>query len=338
MRIFIVLFLFLYSLVGVQSSSLAQEIPLEVHPVYPENQEEGVKGYFHLSVSPGERQKVKVKLVNKTVHPVNVRIEPANGYTNPEGGMLYEKELNTEDATLLEGATEVKNFFKVEETVTLMPQQTLELPIEIIVPSKGNGTFLGAVKFIVEGNKEDEQTAKKGEANFILKTEIAYAMAIQLDVDEIPPPEFNLGKAGFNQTIGKVYLTMRNEAQRIQEGVEGTYLLENEQGDKVNDGKFGPFKMAPTTVIRYPFAWGTEPLRAGTYRLSVTMNVNGREIKEEQEITLGTNAVEEYAERAPAPTVEVQENGIPGWAWALIGGLGAGVLFFILGRFKKPQK
>lgn len=338
MRIFLILFLFLNILVGVQSTSLAQETPLEVHPVYPENQKEEVKGYFQLSVNPGEQQTVKVKLVNKTVESVNVRIEPSNGYTNPEGGMLYEKELNTEDASLLQGAAEAKNFFKVEDSIILEPQQTMELPIEIAVPAKGSGTFLGAVKFIVEGNKDEEQTAKKGEANFILKTEIAHAMAIQLDVGESPPPKFTLGKAGFNQIIGKVYLTMINEAQRIQEGVKGTYLLKNEQGDRVSEGEFGPFKMAPTTEIRYPFDWGTEPLREGTYRLAVTMNVNGEEIKEEQNITLETAAVEEFAQRAPGATLEVQEEGMPSWAWALIGGLGAVVLIIIMGFLRKLKK
>ncbi|MFC7686978.1 WxL protein peptidoglycan domain-containing protein [Ureibacillus sp. GCM10028918] len=338
MRIFIILFLLLYSLVGVQSTILAQDTPLEVHPVYPENQKEEVKGYFHLSVNPGEQQTVKVKLVNKTVESVNVRIEPSNGYTNPEGGMLYEKELNTEDASLLEGALEAKNFFKVKDSIILEPQQTLELPIEIAVPDKGSGTFLGAVKFIVEGNKDEKQTAKKGEANFILKTEIAHAMAIQLDVGESPPPKFSLGKAGFNQIIGKVYLTMINEAQRIQEGVEGTYFLENEQGDRVSEGGFGPFKMAPTTEIRYPFNLGTEPLTEGTYRLAVTMDVNGKVIKNEQNITLEKEAVKEFAERAPGATAEIQEEGMPSWTWALIGGVGAVVLIFIMGLLRKLKK
>ncbi|KGR74920.1 WxL protein peptidoglycan domain-containing protein [Ureibacillus sinduriensis] len=331
-------FLFLISLVGVQSTILAQETPLEVHPVYPMNQKEEVKGYFQLAVNPDEQQTVKVKLVNKTVESLNVRIEPSNGYTNPEGGMLYEKELNSEDASLLREASEAKNFFKVKESITLEPQQTLEIPIEIIVPSRANGTFLGAVKFVVEGNKENEKKTKRGEANFVLKTEIAHAMAIQLDIGELPPPEFTLGDAGFNQIIGKVYITMINQAQRIQEAIEGTYLLQNEQGEIVSEGEFGPFKMAPTTRIRFPFAMGTKPLREGTYRLAVTMNVNGKEIIEEKDIIIGSKALEEFAERSSSTTVAVQGNGMPGWGWALIGGLVAVIIFFLFGIFRSLQK
>nr|WP_309099194.1 DUF916 domain-containing protein [Fredinandcohnia onubensis] len=320
---------------------LSQEsgTPLIVEPLYPDNQVKSVKGYFRLKVQPNQKQTVKVKLINNLNEEQKIMIKPANGFTNPVGGMLYSESLESDNSILLEDGIKLAPNLKVESEIILKPKETRVIAIDIIVPNIDRGTILGAVRFITEGKTNEEMVeANEGEANFVLKTETVYAIAVQLDLPIATNPNFSLGNAGFSPEGPSVIIEMTNDAQMIQENISGEYQIEDSEGNQLFEGKINPFKMAPKTQIRHPLPWNYETLEPGDYTLYAKINVNNNEVVTEEEISIGNKQVDEYVERNQpiVPQGEAKE-GIPIWVWIISGSIVLAGLMFMLGRRKKTS-
>ncbi|SET27152.1 Protein of unknown function C-terminal [Oceanobacillus limi] len=303
----------------------AQEntVPLYIEPVYPSNQVDGVRGYFHLNVEPGQDQTVTVKLKNNLDEDLKVRMEPANGYSNPSGGMLYSRELQSDKSKLLNQAIKLADHISLDSEVTLEPKETREVTIDITVPNMDIGTALGGIRFVTEGTpKEESSDAEEGEANFILKTEIANAVAIQLDFPNRAHSNFQLENVGFSPEGPSVYSIFKNAAGLIQENISGQYRVEDSSGNQLFNGEIPSFKMAPFTQIRYPMYWDYETLEEGSYKLFLTMNVDGKEITSEEEFSIGDEEINKYVERTqPTVTTHEDNNRFPSWIWFAIGGV-----------------
>lgn len=312
--------------------------PIAVEPIYPNNQVEGIKGYFRLKVQPKQKQTIHVRLRNNKSQQQKVIIKAANGYTNPVGGMLYSEEMDSSNSVLLEGNIQLAPNLDVESEVILGPSETREIPITLTVPSIEKGTLLGAVRFITEGKPQEETVeAEEGEANFVLKTETVYAIAIQLDLPGKVDPNFSIGEAGFMLEGPSVYSEFLNQTQMIQEGISGEYQVEDSDGNQLFEGKIEEFKMAPQTKIRYPIPWNYESLEPGEYKLYVKMNVNNNEIASQQNFRVGNEEINEYVERTQPVVPSAQATGIPSWVW-IIGGLCLAAIMFWLGKRKSTRK
>ncbi|MCP8617037.1 DUF916 domain-containing protein [Salirhabdus salicampi] len=313
--------------------------PLTVLPIYPENQVEGIKGYYRLIVQPGDKETVNVLVRNNTDIEMDVIVRPVDAYTNPVGGMLYDLDIQSENSILLPNVIRLSDHVTTDEKITLRPNESREVAIEIDVPDINKGTVLGAISFITkEKTHEESHKTEEGEANFIINTETAFNMAIQLDFPDTVEPSFSLGEAGFNPLGPNVYLEMRNAAQRIEENISGEYRVETIDGESLFTGTIPPFKMAPTSHIRYPIHWDYETLSEGRYRIHITMNVNNNEISTEQDFRIGQEEVNEYAERIQPTVTQVERNdNVPIWAWIVAGSVVVGGLMFWLGSRRKAS-
>lgn len=311
--------------------------PLIVEPLYPDNQVENIKGYFRLKVQPNQKQTVRVKITNQLNDEQQISIQPANGYTNPVGGMLYNEEIKSDDSILLEDAIKLAPNLKVESDIILKPKETREIPIDIIVPNVDTGVILGAIRFITEGKTNTESVeANEGEANFVIKTETVYAIAVQLDLPNTTNSTFSLGKAGFSPDGPSVFMEMTNDAQMIQENISGEYHVEDLEGNQLFKGEIAPFKMAPKTRIRYPIRWNYETLEQGDYKLYLKMTYNNSEVETEEDFTIGNEEVNEYVEKTQpvVPQGKVEEDP-PIWIWVILGAIVLSILMFWLGKRKK---
>jgi hypothetical protein len=308
--------------------------PLSIEPIYPDNQDAKVKGYFKIRVEPNQKQTVKIRITNNLEDDQKVIIQKANGFTNPVGGMLYRETIDSNDSILLDDGIKLVDHIDVESEVTIAGKDTVEIPIDISVPDVDSGTILGAVRIVTEG-KADEKSVEveEGTANFVLQTETAQSIAIQLDLPKTVEPSFSMGKSGFTLNGPSAYMEMKNNAQMIQENLSGEYHLEDTDGNQLFQGEIPTFNMAPKTQINYPFQWNNETLEDGDYTLFVTLNANGEEVVAEESFTIGNDEVEEYVERNQPVVPEGQvENGIPIWVWILAGAIILAGVMFWLGR------
>ncbi|WP_428911941.1 WxL protein peptidoglycan domain-containing protein [Niallia sp. Krafla_26] len=322
----------------VKSYAVAEDTkqPLIIEPIYPENQNPETKGYFDLTVSPGEKQSLSVRITNNEDKEVMITMKSANAYTYPTGGMMYEYEINSPDTVLLDDAVRMAEYIKIEETVTVPPLSSVDVPVEISVPESNGQTLLGGILFTTQGDEtEQQQQVEEGKANFVLKTETVYAIAAQLNLPTTVTSNFFLGEAGFIPENAQVFIVMTNDAKKIQEEITGTYSVSDQEGNELFNGEFGPFKMAPKSKIRFPFQWGHDTLEDGTYTLTIQGKVEGKSINASETFTINNNDVEEYAEKAqPNKPQAVVNNGIPTWVW-IVGAILFGIVMFLIGKRKK---
>lgn len=314
------------------------KLPLTIDPIYPKNQNPQTKGYFDLSVHSNEKQLLKVRITNNEAKQITVNIKPANAFTNPSGGMMYGKEINSPDTILLPNAIRMAKYIGVQKSVTVPPSSSAEIPITIKVPKTNGQTLLGGILFTMQGNQtEKRQSVKKGTANFVLKSETVYAVAMQLNLPNKVATHFLIGQAGFSPENGNVYIEMTNDSQKIQEGINGSYTISNESGKKLFDGNFGPFKMAPESKIRYPIQWRAKTIDNGNYIIMLNGNVDGTKFKVTKKFTIGSNDVKEYAQKNQSNLPQTNVNkGISKWVW-IIGAILFGVIMFFIGR-RRPTK
>ncbi|MBU8906029.1 DUF916 domain-containing protein [Desertibacillus haloalkaliphilus] len=318
---------------GAQTIAQQNAMPFSVEPVYPDNQTPGIQGYFSLDVTPEDTQALRVNITNNREEEVVVNLRPANGYTNPRGGMLYETDLDSENTVILSDEVKLAEHIHVVESITIPARETEEVEIELNVPNREEGTLLGGIIFSSHGltAEEEERMAQEDEeeASFSIRTETAIAMAMQLNFPQSIEPQFSIGEAGFLPTEAQVYIEMLNEADSIQDNFTGEYEVMNVDGDVLFAGEFGPFKMAPSTRIRYPIDWQAETLEPGDYSVRIAADVNQEEIVEQREFTIDDEEIQEYVERV-MPDVAQPQQGMPAWAWALIGALTGVILVGIV--------
>ncbi|WKA58330.1 DUF916 domain-containing protein [Planococcus shenhongbingii] len=307
---------------------------LEVEPIYPENQVMETKGYFDVDVLPDEQVTMHLRLRNNEETPIDVRVEKANAYTSPTGGILYQLETESEGTTLLDDAVRLADHMETEEMVTIPALESVDLPVQVTVPDIDGQTLLGGIKIIqLTDTKEAEGEAGKDEATFTIDTETAHVFAIQLNLPTNAEPDFSTGKAGFTAPTAQVYLEVINDAHLIQGNIEWTYSVLDHTGTALFDGTVTTFNMAPKSKIRFPAAWNHEELKDGSYTLVANGQAGDQVIEVEEPFEISTEEVEEYAE-VINPTAVVEGGDIPMWVWVSIA-VAFGVIMFLLGQRRK---
>ncbi|GGH87254.1 hypothetical protein JOD43_003967 [Pullulanibacillus pueri] len=243
------IFLTLLSCMLWSQPSIAQETksPITVTPIYPKNQNQTVRGYFDLNVTPKQHQTIKISIKNNQDKDLTLKSEVTNAYSNPSGGIMYESSYQSKDSQLLPEAFTMTQYLQVAPSITVPAKKTVELPITISVPEKAVGTLLGGVRITLEGKtqKQQQTTTQGKEAQFIIKTQNAYVIAVQLDTPTSSQPSFSLGDSEFDPEKTAVLTTMTNHAPLIQKDIRGSYQVNDSNGNVLFKGSLGPFNMAP---------------------------------------------------------------------------------------------
>ncbi|MDG5789622.1 DUF916 domain-containing protein [Evansella sp. AB-P1] len=342
-KVFFSCFLTVFMIVNIvcieKTSAQEMDAPFSVEAILPDTQIEGASGYYHLQVNPGDEQTIHARIQNKRDHDITVHVLPLNSYTAPAGGIFYEESIESENTKLLGNATLMSELLNVDPFVELSANETVEVPIHILVPDTDEGTYLGGLLFASVGedvleeieNQEDEE----GDIGFIIRNEITFTLAVQLDLPETPDPNFAMGDVGINihPSGPEMYMEFINDAQMILRGTHGHYNVENENGEELFEGDFEPFTMVPQSEIRFPVPWQHESLEPGVYNVSISANVLDEEVTAERTFEIEGEQVREYEEIREDVPLE-QSKTIPVWVW-VIGGVVVAGIFYWLGARRK---
>ncbi len=244
--------------------SVADEQPISVVPILPDNQNAGVTGYFNLLVNSGDKQTIYMQITNNKKENIVIALAPANAYTRPTGGIFYSEEIDSPETIIVGGVL---------------------------------------ISEIGPASEDIEVETEKDEAKFKVITKNVFAAAIQLDFPEQATPVFSFGNAGFNPVGPNVFIAMRNDAPMIQREVFGEYQVTDKDGQEVFSGLFEPISMAPKTQMNFPMHWDSSVLEPGEYTLSIAANVVGEEIVAVERFNIDKTTVETYAERTNQPKI-----------------------------------
>jgi hypothetical protein len=314
-------------------STFAEEstVPLEIEPIYPDNQRKDTKGYFDLLVQPGQQQTVELSVTNNLEEEITLSGSTANAYTHPSGGMLYGQGIDSESTRLLEDAVHLVDYIKIKDTITIPAQSTVNVSIEILVPEEEGTTFLGGVLLTTQPMSiETQESTEKDTANVILNTETTYTVAVQLNLSNEETPDFSLGNAGFINETGEIFIEMSNNAHLIQEEILGTYSVTDQEGSELFSGEIPTFKMAPKSQIRYSIPWGNDRIEDGEYTLTVNGSAGGSEFTSTETFSIENKDVQEYADKNLPKANTSGGQGIPVWVW-ITGAIVFGFFMFMIG-------
>ncbi|MBU8906714.1 WxL protein peptidoglycan domain-containing protein [Desertibacillus haloalkaliphilus] len=309
--------------------------PITVYPVLPENQI-GQQTYYHLSVEPGQEQTIYIEVDNVSNDEQHVMLTAVDSFTGPQGGILYEEEMDPSISRLLYPDLALSNFLSIPEEVTIAPGETERIPIELEVPTIESGTMIGAVRILAIGTDEDEgEIDQEDIANVTIRNRISFITAIQLDLPDQPEANFSFGEVGTRTapTGTELVVEMTNDAQMILRGTTGTYEVEFE-GEQLFAGEWDEFTMVPNSQISFPVLWEADELAPGEYTVRLQANVLGKEINEIRTFTIEREQAREHEQQQQQDVIT--ETAIPWWVWVL-GAVLLVVVFavaFLLGRRK----
>lgn len=308
------------------------EKPMSIKAILPDNQKDGVKGYFNLQVKPGEKQTIYTEITNNKNKDIIASLMSTDAYTQPTGGIFYDSNLDSPETSIIDNSFALSKNISMDKEIPIKANQTVKVPIDITIPNVNEGTYLGGILIgeKAEPEKQTDEKVEKDVAKFKVITKTVFALAVQLDLPEQVESDFSFGKAGFNSDGPSVFIEMVNNAALIQREISGEYKVSKKDGEELFTGKFDPILMAPKTKINFPMKWESSVLEQGKYTLSMTANVEGEEVLVEEDFNIDNDEVKKYAERTDQPIAQTQ-GGIPYWV-AIVALVIVGLVVYWLAR------
>ena len=99
--------------------------------------------------------------------------------------------------------------------------------------------------------------------------------AIKIDLPQQVKASFTMGDPILSGD--KITIKISNVAAVIQGNLSGTYEIRDSETTVIFSGTIRPFKMAPMSAFLFPLSWKHQALEAGTYTLSIKLNVDDQE-------------------------------------------------------------
>ncbi|ODJ51177.1 hypothetical protein BFR34_01850 [Brochothrix thermosphacta DSM 20171 = FSL F6-1036] len=268
--------------------SKASELNFSVNAVIPDNQIDKEKSYFDLKVTPGEKQKLIVKLRNTTDKEIVINPHIQSAKTNKNGVIDYTPNKIKKDDTL---KIAMEDIAKVPKEVTVPPQSEKDLTIEVTMPKdKFDGIILGGIylKEDTSKNKEDDK-----EKDVAIKNEYSYVVALQmrqnnnkvkpmLHMNEVNPETQNARNV--------IVANIQNSEPMIISKLKIDATV-NKKGSKDNLAilKKENLQVAPNSNFNIAVPLEGEKLEAGTYILNMKAESAGKEWQFKKEFSISAD-------------------------------------------------
>ncbi len=268
--------------------SKASELNFSVNAVIPDNQIDKEKSYFDLKVTPGEKQKLIVKLRNTTDKEIVINPHIQSAKTNKNGVIDYTPNKIKKDDTLKIAMEDVA---KVPEEVTVPPQSEKDLTIEVTVPKdKFDGVILGGIYLKEDTSKNKEEDKENDVA---IKNEYSYVVALQMrqnDNKVKPMLHMNEVNPETQNARNVIVANIQNSEPMIISKLKIDATV-NKKGSKDNLAilKKENLQVAPNSNFNIAAPLEGEKLEAGTYILNMKAESAGKEWQFKKEFSISAD-------------------------------------------------
>lgn len=268
--------------------SKASELNFSVNAVIPDNQIDKEKSYFDLKVTPGEKQKLIVKLRNTTDKEIVINPHIQSAKTNKNGVIDYTPNKIKKDDTLKIAMEDVA---KVPEEVTVPPQSEKDLTIEVTMPKdKFDGIILGGIYLKEDTSKNKEEDKENDVA---IKNEYSYVVALQMrqnDNKVKPMLHMNEVNPETQNARNVIVANIQNSEPMIISKLKIDATV-NKKGSKDNLAilKKENLQVAPNSNFNIAVPLEGEKLEAGTYILNMKAESAGKEWQFKKEFSISAD-------------------------------------------------
>ena len=268
--------------------SKASELNFSVNAVIPDNQIDKEKSYFDLKVTPGEKQKLIVKLRNTTDKEIVINPHIQSAKTNKNGVIDYTPNKIKKDDTL---KIAMEDIAKVPKEVTVPPQSEKDLTIEVTMPKdKFDGVILGGIYLKEDTSKNKEEDKENDVA---IKNEYSYVVALQMrqnDNKVKPMLHMNEVNPETQNARNVIVANIQNSEPMIISKLKIDATV-NKKGSKDNLAilKKENLQVAPNSNFNIAVPLEGEKLEAGTYILNMKAESAGKEWQFKKEFNISAD-------------------------------------------------
>ena len=318
----------------------ANGLPINVEPVLPENQLEGVEEYIHIEPKDDSlRQTFQFKVKNITNKEQTVTVDVANAYVSPYGAVQYMTEAKT-NSEIIDDKYKMTNYLKLDDeykTITLKPNEEKTVTAKIDVEDI-DGTLIGGIVFstLTEGKKVEEE-----KSSFKINHKINMVMVVLIN--------FGTGKE-VSITIDEPYVDPMPSyyAVRLPITLESPHHRGAKLEYQVLDGEKELFSnelkmnMTPKSKTNYALIWEHDKIeRNKPYTLKGKLTYLDKDdeavTKEFEKEFVYTGKERKVNDSPKGFTVPFEKGGFPIWALILITLVVVAAVGFILKK-KKGEK
>lgn len=295
----IAILIFFISLLTASQSVFAESEPREALPYkvrleLPENQKEGIKGFYNLSLPKDTEQTLNISLQNISENIIHLNLKSGNALTSTQGGIIYIENRGNEYTALTDEKFYMDQNIVVQEKIELAPYE--EKLVSVKVKATEKGTSLGTV-LISQDEHDFETIEQKEDVELTAKNRFVFAVPIQINTEEVVAEEFKVLDVTNIIAPNKTFigLELENPNAAIHE-ISFKYKVLNKKGEVLFDGEQAPLNAAPKSRVVFHIPWKGTAYETGKYEIVLSSG----QLKEDivRGFAINRNDVKTYAEES----------------------------------------
>lgn len=237
-----------------------------VQAVLPENQINDRIGYYHLLMTPEQKQTIEVKIMNTSAEKQTYKVEVINAATNKNGLITYDERDKKPDKSMKLPIDKVAKPKTKEVSVDGYSEGKAEIDIQ--TPKESfQGILLGGIRISLKSEEKEDDS--KGMS---VKNTYGYAIGLILTEQNFAPvygetdlklvklkPEIDYGSKVLEASIQNPH------PEAMQKLTAEGKIVRKGQKKSLADNKLENVKIAPNSVFPFQVDWGMQDVSAGDY-------------------------------------------------------------------------
>jgi hypothetical protein len=318
-----------------------KKLPFSVTPIFSENQDQSVRGYFKVHTTSGEVQHLQVKIQNNKDTELTLELHPTNALTIVNGGINYDENKKNDSSSIIDDTYALASGITIPKELTLKKGEGKTINVDVISPKVTKGTVVGGIALKEKDTGDSTEVGSNGGVSFNIYNKVEFNMGIVLDYGSEVPDQLKIGEADIKSLPSgfQVYMKLINEAAKIEKELTLKYKVFNKNDEMLFEGSFEHFEMAPMTDVNYQVPWKAKEISEGDYKIDMAIEKNGKVLANgKSSFTVKNETIINIPQPSDnTPIVVKTQSGQNYWIYIAFGGLFllALVLGILLGRRKK---
>ncbi|EME8160664.1 DUF916 and DUF3324 domain-containing protein [Enterococcus faecium] len=250
--------------------------------------------YYDLTVTPGQKVVLKVKIHNNSDESKTIQVEANNGTTNDNGITSYLK-TNKRDSSL---KIAFEDIAKVEKNEIIVPSKGTEVAIvSVEIPNeKFIGDILGGLHFF------ENQHGNKRQQNSTITNHIAYTIGVVLkESEELVLPKMAMQGVILEQRNYRNYMSvvLQNSMPTIIKKLTVKAQVYKKDTDNLQyEASNNDMRMAPNSNFKFGISLEDKQFIPGEYTMKVSGNADGVPFDFSQNFTVPKDKAEKLNSNA----------------------------------------
>lgn len=262
-----------------------------VQAVLPESQSNENVSYFDLTLAPNQEEILPIQVTNNSNEEITLELSANTATTNSNGVIDYGFSNEEPDNTLPINFSEIADLD--DTTITLNGNERRTIDVKISMPDKSfDGILLGGLTISEKSQEIESQITNR----------FSYSLAVVINqTNKEVSPIVDLTKVNVEQRNRRSFVigSIQNQAAMILNDVQvEAQVFEEGKDVPIYEEVRDDMRMAPNSTLPFGISTGNRPLKAGKYRLDMTVTSGEEKWQFEEEFIIEENEARELNKNA----------------------------------------